>query len=110
MINKWLLYALCGLLLSFLGLGLYTLYQHSVIASQASEISSLNDQVDSLEKQKAAREKVAIERKKEQLKIEKENKALKGKLSESLKNHPCDNAPLPDDTKRLLEELYRGRS
>lgn len=107
---KWLSMALGVLLLILIGLGVYTYYQSTVIASQASTIVSLQGQVDSLEKQKAARDKVAIERKKAQQKIEKENKTLKEALRESLKGNACDDAPLPDDTKRLLEELYRGRT
>lgn len=108
--TKWLLIALGASVLSLIGLGVYTYYQHTVISSQALTIASQQVQIESLEKQKAARDKVAIQRKKDQTKIEQENKSLKEKLSESLKGNPCDDAPLPDDTKRMLEELYRGRS
>lgn len=98
--------ALAASLLALIVLGIYTYYQHTVIASQGSTIRAQAEEVVRLNKDIKTREVVAIKRKAAQSIIERESEDLKGMLSESLSDNVCNSVSLPDDTNRLLTELY----
>lgn len=91
-----------------LAVGMY--WQHSIISSQRSTIDSMTVQIEGLEKQAKARDKVAKQNKLDKAQAEKERDEFKRKLKDAEKDSPCANAPLSDESKRVLKDLYNSQS
>lgn len=90
-----------------LAVGIY--WQHSIISSQRSTIDSMTTQIEGLEKQSKARDKVAKQNKLDKTQAEKERDEFKRKLKDAGKGNPCNNAPLDDESSRVLKDLYNSQ-
>lgn len=90
-----------------LAVGMY--WQHSIISSQRSTIDSMTKKIEGLEKKEKARDAVAKQNKQDKVQAEKERDLFKRKLKDAEKDSPWANAPLSDESKRVLKELYNSQ-
>lgn len=98
--------ALLALSMTFGGLWWY---RGTVIDKQDAEIAQQKEQLKLFEKDKEAQEAADSQLQADKDKIAKERNKYKAQLDEALKNQACADAPLPDDAKRVLKELYGGK-
>ncbi len=103
-------YALGALVLLCIIMAVGMAYQHSKISSQADTIATQASQIDSFKKDKAAQEVADNQLQADKDKIAKELSKAKKDLKDALKGNPCTDAQLPDDAKRMLQDIYRGKS
>lgn len=107
--NTIVKYSLGALVLLCIAMAVGMAYQHSKISSQAYTIATQAYQIESFKKDKEAQEKADSQLQADKDKIAKERNKYKAQLDEALKNQACADAPLPDDAKRVLKELYGGK-
>lgn len=91
-----------------LAVGLYLSHQKNL--SQARTIDEMSQQLSILDKQIKARDSSASILKQEKEKAAKERDMYKRKLNESEADSVCRDVPLNDNTKRVLDELYRSQA
>lgn len=106
--NTIVKYALGALVLLCIVMAVGMAYQHSKISSQANTIATQASQIEGFKKDKEAQEVADSQLQADKDKIAKERNKYKAQLDEALKNQACADAPLPDDAKRVLKELYGG--
>lgn len=97
------------LLLLCVSLGVLSWYRGDVIDSQNAEIAQQKQVLEGFEKDKAAQEVADKQLKAEKERLAKERDKYKKDLKDALKGNPCSDAQLPDDAKRMLQELYNGK-
>ncbi len=97
------------LLVLCMGFGVLAWYRGDVIDSQKTEISQQKEALDRFEKDKAAQEVADKQLQAEKDRLAKERDKYKKDLKDALKGNPCTDAQLPDDAKRMLQELYNGK-
>lgn len=108
-VNKVLVVAIAFfLVLSVTFGGLYA-YRGTVIADQELTMATQKSALDSYAKDKAAQSKADKQLAKDKAAIIKQRDDFKKRLSDALKGNKCDNEPLPDDAKRVLDELYNSQ-
>ncbi len=107
--NTIIKYALGALLLLCVVLAVGMAYQHSKISSQSATIASQQEVITNYENDKKAQDVADSQLQAEKDKIAKERNKYKAQLNDALKNQECAAAPLPDNAKRVLKELYGGK-
>ena len=98
------------LLVLCVSLGVLSWYRGDVIDSQQKELVKQKETLDRFEKDKTAQEVADKQLKAEKERLAKERDKYKKDLKDALKGNPCSDAQLPDDAKRMLQELYNGKS
>jgi len=99
-------YALGALVLICIVMGVWMVYQSHEISSQADTIASQQETITHFQQDKEAQELADNQLQADKDKIAKERNMYKKKLNDALANQECTDAHLPDDAKRVLEELY----
>lgn len=108
-VDKVLAIAVAALLVLCIAFGGLWWYRGTVIDKQDVEIAQQKKQLELYAKDKAAQEVADSQLQADKDKIAKERNKYKAQLDEALKNQACADAPLPDDAKRVLKELYGGK-
>lgn len=92
-----------------IALGGWVWYRGTVIASQEQTIASQALTIKNFEKDQQAQAKADKQLKDKLAAIQKERETFEDKLKDALKGNSCNDTPIPDDAKRLLEELYSSQ-
>ncbi len=108
-VNKVLAIAVAALLMLSVAFGGLWWYRGTVIESQGKEIATQKEALDNYAKDEAAQSKVDKQLAKDKAAIAKQRDEYKKRLKDALKGNKCDNEPLPDDAKRVLDELYNSQ-
>ena len=104
--NTIMKYVLGALVLACLCLAIGMAYQHSKISSQGATIASQAETIGHYEQDKAAQEVADSQLQAEKEQIAAQRNKYKKQLNDALANQECAAAPLPNDAKRVLQELY----
>lgn len=108
-VEKVLAIAVAALLVLSMTFGGLWWYRGTVIDKQDAEIAQQKEQLKLFEKDKAAQGVADNQLQADKDKIAKERDKYKAQLDDALKDQACADAPLPDDAKRVLKELYGGK-
>lgn len=108
-VDKVLVIAVAALLVLCVAFGGLWWYRGTVIDKQDVEIAQQKQQLELYAKDKAAQEIADKQLQAQKDKIAKERDKAKKDLKDALEGNPCTNAPLPDDAKRMLQDLYSGK-
>ena len=105
-VNKVLLAGIALLLVASVAFGGLWYYRGKVIAKQDETIATQALALKNFEKDRAAQDKADKQLQADKDKIAQERDTFKKGLQDALKDNECANTALPDDAKRLLQELY----
>jgi len=108
-VNKLLLGIVVLLLIVSVSFGGMYWYRGVVIGEQKTLLEERKKALNLLKKDRAAQDKADNERKQEGERIQKGKEAFKGKLNEAIKGNDAANTPIPDDSKRMLNDLYNSQ-
>jgi hypothetical protein len=108
-VDKVLAIAVAALLVLCVAFGGLWWYRGTVIDKQDAEIATQKIALDAYAKDKAAQDKADKQLQADKEKIAKELDKFKKNLHDAIKDNECANAPIPDDAKRLLQELYNSQ-
>lgn len=108
--NNLVKYALGVLVIVCIVLGVWLHYRGVELDTQARTIATQAAQIEGFEKDKKAQDVADKQLQAEKDRIAKERDKVKKDLKDALKGNACTNAQLPDDAKRVLKELYSGKS
>lgn len=87
-------------------LGGWVYYRGTVIDSQKETIAAQKLALENFEKDQQAQATADKQLKDKLAAIQKDKETYTRKLEDALKGNTCDDAPIPDDAKRLLDQLY----
>lgn len=104
--SKVLAILLAAAVVLSVALGGWVWYRGTVIDSQKKTIETQALTIKNFEKDQQAQAKADKQLKDKLASIQKEKETFEGKLQDALKGNSCADAPIPDDAKRVLEELY----
>lgn len=108
--NNLFKYALGALVIVCIVLAVWLHHRGVELDAQARTIDEQAAQIKGFEKDKKAQDVADKKLQAEKDKIAKERDKAKKDLKDALEGNPCTNAQLPDDAKRMLKELYNGKS
>lgn len=104
--SKVLAILLAAAVVLSVALGGWVWYRGTVIDSQKKTIETQALALKNFEKDQKAQALADKQLKDKLASIQKEKETFEGKLQDALKGNSCADAPIPDDAKRVLEELY----
>ena len=108
-VDKVLAIAVAALLVLCVAFGGLWWYRGTVIDKQEATIATQKTALDAYAKDKAAQDKADKQLQADKEKIAKERDSFKEKLHDSLKGSDCSRTQLPDDSKRVLNDLYNSQ-